>query len=145
MLQGHPKLGAGSVNHEHPVGLHAKLVALLDAGQSIDKTPLRKQQKVLLGDFKTINDKIPRNLGGDVEKTLDVAVLSLDLVCWYARRARDMMEVYRMLQASGGTVATKVIPYEDEGDEEEPQEHHGGVWLQQPQRAVDDSGAAAPL
>ena len=38
-----------------------------------------------------------------------------------------MMKVYRMLQASGGTVATKVIPYEDEGDEEEPPEHHGGV------------------
>ena len=28
-----------------------------------------------------------------------------------AQRARDMMEVYRMLQASGGTVATKAIPY----------------------------------
>ena len=61
--------------------------------------------------FKTINDKIPRNLGGNVEKALDVAVLSLDLVRRYARRARDMMEVYRMLQASGGTVATKAIPY----------------------------------
>ena len=50
--------------------------------------------------FKTINDKIPRNLGGNVEKALDVAVLSLDFVLWYARRARAMMEVYRMLQAS---------------------------------------------
>jgi hypothetical protein len=61
--------------------------------------------------FKTINDKVTRNLGGNVEKALDVAVLSLDLVRRYARRARDMMEVYRMLQASGGTVATKAIPY----------------------------------
>ena len=68
--------------------------------------------------FKKINEKIPRagmlkkalDVGGNVEKALDVAVLSLDLVRRYARRARDMMEVYRMLQASGGTVATKAIP-----------------------------------
>ena len=61
--------------------------------------------------FKTINDKIPRNLGGNIEKALDVVVLSLDLVRRYAWRARDMMEVYRMLQASSGTVATKAIPF----------------------------------
>ena len=60
--------------------------------------------------FKTINSKIPKNLGGNVEKALDVAVLSLDLVCRYAWRTSYMMEVCRMLQASGCTVATKVIP-----------------------------------
>ena len=43
--------------------------------------------------FKTINDKIPRNLGWNVEKALYVAVLSLDLVLWYARGASNMMEV----------------------------------------------------
>ena len=45
VLQRHPKLGAGGVNHEHPVGLHAKLVARLDSGQNINKPPLLKQQQ----------------------------------------------------------------------------------------------------
>ena len=61
--------------------------------------------------FKMINDKIPRNICWNVEKALDMVVLSLDLVLRCTWSACDMMGVYRMLQASCCTVATKAIPY----------------------------------
>ena len=86
--------------------------------------------------FKTINDKIPRNLGVNVEKALDVAVLSLNLMRQYARRARDMMEVYGILLHGGHEGDSLRRDYEDEGNEEQPPEHHGGV---------DDKGGSSSL
>ena len=81
--------------------------------------------------FKKINNKIPRNLGVNVNKALDVAVLSLDLVrpVRSARPRHDggVQDATGIRRHGGHEGDSLLRDYEDEGYEEEPLEHHRGV------------------
>ena len=59
--------------------------------------------------FQDNQQQDPKKPGRECRKSAEVVVLSLDLVLWYAPRASDMLEVYKMLLASCCMVATKAI------------------------------------